>query len=261
MDISYNSAHHVQVGRLVLLRDLSQTEFNGREGIVLGFYPDKTRFAVRLSGDVTPKLFKGKNLELDLNGWEMKHNDIRKRLDRCKGLKEIFAMKNEIEEKFAFNEADVFIRYLWMRHAQTSVGQLDRNIAEELLQYCDELLKESKFSSDVLIQMYRANFLDILGEKEKCIEVLKACVDEHYGRLPEIAHMLIVKLLNSARSVENYKICSDLIEKCDTLICNGNYSPDSNVEQYLETKFDYYCRDLFQCQGRAFFDCMDANLR
>ena len=98
MDASYNPTHHVQVGSLVMLRNLSRTGFNGRQGTVLGFRPDKARFAVRLIDDVHPKLFKGKNLQLIPNDWTAKHNDFHVQVDNCKSLKEVFAMKIEIEE-------------------------------------------------------------------------------------------------------------------------------------------------------------------
>ena len=248
MDTSHNSAHHVQVGRTVKLVDLSRTEFNGRRGIVLGFYPDKARFAVRLGSDVTPKLFKGKNLQIIYDGWEEKHGELVKRLNHCKGLKEIFAMKNEIEENCAFNEADVFIRYYWINHAKGF--STERKIIEELLEFCDELLKKSNFfSQNVRIKFRRSSLLNVFGEEEKSFELLKSCINDNFGNLPLIATLLISNLLKDVKNLETDKFCLDLIEKCDILIHNGNYDLTVNIPQYLDSKFSYYCAHLENCSN------------
>ena len=75
---------------------------------------------------------------------------------------------------------------------------------------------------NIQLKMAKAEILAGFEEYEKCFEVLKICIDEHFGLLPNISELALF-CLQSYEKPGNHEICLRLIEKCDVLVQNGNH--------------------------------------
>ena len=132
----------MQPGDVVALRGLSQKNYNGKIGVVLGFNRQRERFAVKLE-DSSVKLFRGRNLWHIPRNWTSVHSSLNEKLNCSKSLESLMKVRSDIENLCGFDEAGEILRTNCVDDICCRTN--DRSILKELLESVEQQIERCAF--------------------------------------------------------------------------------------------------------------------
>jgi hypothetical protein len=154
-------------------------------------------------------------------------------------LKTLLQAKKKIEEKIPNSS---FLKLGIAKHAMNL--STDPKIMQEIMLMLESIL-HMETREDLIVQaktllapLYRR--LDVkLGKSAKH---LKGCLENHYGRLPEIVDFLMALFRNDSKKKSFFEKCEKLLVLAEEVLVSGNYDPTQNMDSFYGSAFSLYFR-------------------